>query len=191
MNFELQIGNKICNFVALYRSLSQSPDNFETFGDNFEMTLGILAQKYPFWITAIGDFNAKSTNWYNKDKTTFEGNTIDNITSQLGLHQLINEPTHILQNSSSCIDLLSGSQPNFVIESGAHSFLHSSCHHQNVFAKLDLEICYIPPYSRQIWHFKEAETDPIRTALNYFKELFRTQMIRRKFVSSINLFITF
>ena len=191
MSFELQIGNKICNFVALYRSPSQSPDDLETFGDNFKMTLGILAQKYPFWITAIGGFNAKSTNWYNKDKTTFEGNTIDNITSQLGLHQLINEPTHILQNSSSCVDLFSPSQPNFVIESGAHSFLHSSSHHQIVFAKLDLEICYPPPYSRQVWYFKEAETDLIRAALNYFKELFRTKMLTRKFVSSINLFITF
>ena len=38
-------------------------------------------------MTAIGDFNAKFKNWQNKDKTTFEGNTIDNTTSQLGLHQ--------------------------------------------------------------------------------------------------------
>ena len=47
------------------------------------MILEILAQKHPFMITAIGDFNAKPTNWYNKDKATFEGSTTDNITSQL------------------------------------------------------------------------------------------------------------
>ena len=70
------------------------------------MTLEILTQKNPFVITAFGDFNTKSTNWYNKDETSFEGNTIENITSQLGLHQLFNELTHILQNSSSCIDLI-------------------------------------------------------------------------------------
>ena len=39
LSFELQIGDKICNFVALYRSPSQSQDDFETFADNFEMTL--------------------------------------------------------------------------------------------------------------------------------------------------------
>ena len=100
MSFELQIGDKICNFVALYRSPSQSQDDFETFADNSEMTLELLAQKNPFLLTAIGDFNAKSSNWYNKDKTSFEGNTIENATSQLGLHQIINEPTHILPNSS-------------------------------------------------------------------------------------------
>ena len=95
LSFELQISDKICNFLALYRFSSQSQDNFETFADNFETTLGILAQKNPFLVTAIGDSNANFTNWYNKGKTTFEGNTIENITSQLGLHQLINGPIYI------------------------------------------------------------------------------------------------
>ena len=74
LSFELQIGDKICNFLALYRSPSQSQGDFETFADNFEMTLELLAQKNPFLLTAIGDFNAKSSNWYNKDKTSFKGN---------------------------------------------------------------------------------------------------------------------
>ena len=39
----MQAGDKICNFVALYRSPSESQDNFETF-DIFEMTLEILAK---------------------------------------------------------------------------------------------------------------------------------------------------
>ena len=72
LSFELQIGDKICNFVALYRSPNQSKDDFEIFVDNFEMTLELLAQKNPFLLTAIGDFNAKSSNRYNKDKTSFE-----------------------------------------------------------------------------------------------------------------------
>ena len=47
LNYNL--GDKIFNFVAFYRFLSQSQDNFETFGDNLEMTLEILAQKISFW----------------------------------------------------------------------------------------------------------------------------------------------
>ena len=88
-SLKFQIGDKICNFVALYRSPSQSQDDFETFADNFEMTLHFNAKKCVL-ITAIGDFNAKSTTWYKKEKTSFGCNTIDNITPQLGLHQLIN-----------------------------------------------------------------------------------------------------
>ena len=46
LSFELQIGDKICNIVTLYRSPSQSQDDFETFTDNFEMTLEILAKSF-------------------------------------------------------------------------------------------------------------------------------------------------
>ena len=95
LTLELNVGGKTCNFVVLHRSLSQSQDEFENFSDNFEMTLGILAQKNPFLMTKIGDFNAKSKNWYSQDKTSFEGKTIESITSQFGLYQLINEPTHL------------------------------------------------------------------------------------------------
>ena len=63
LTLELTVGDKTCNFVVLYRSPSQSQDEFETFSDNFEMTLDILAQKNPFLMTTIGDFNAKSKNW--------------------------------------------------------------------------------------------------------------------------------
>ena len=63
LSLELQIGDKICNLVALNRSPIQSQDDFETFADNTEMTLEVLAQKNPFHITAIGDFNAKFKNW--------------------------------------------------------------------------------------------------------------------------------
>ena len=80
LNFELKIGNKSCNFIVLYRSSSQSQDDLET-SDNFEMTLETLAQKSSFLTTIIGDLNAKSCNWYNHDKTSFEGSTIESITS--------------------------------------------------------------------------------------------------------------
>ena len=48
LTFELEVGDKICNFVVLYRSPIQSQDEFET-SDNIEMTLDILAQKNPFF----------------------------------------------------------------------------------------------------------------------------------------------
>ena len=83
-------------------------------------------------IVILGDFNAKSSNWYKDDKTTYEGSKVEAITSQFGLKHLIQEPTHILSNTSSCIDLVFTSQPNLVTESGAHSPLHENCHHRLV-----------------------------------------------------------
>ena len=73
-------------------------------------------------MVAFGDFNAKSSNWYNKDITSDEGRKIEAATSQYGY-------------STSCIDLIFNSQPNLLIESGVHPSLHPNCHHQIVFAK--------------------------------------------------------
>ena len=53
-------------------------------------------------MVALGDFNVKSSNWYNKDITSNVGRKIEAITLQNGLYQEINEMTQILNNSSSC-----------------------------------------------------------------------------------------
>ena len=45
-------------------------------------------------MVAPGDFNAKSSNWYNEDISN-EGRKIETVTSGNGLHQKINEPTII------------------------------------------------------------------------------------------------
>ena len=128
------------------------------------MTSETLAQKRSFLTSIIGDFITKSCNWYSYDKTSLGGSAIQNITSQFGLHQLINEPTHLLQNSSSCIDLIFTSQPNIIVE----PFLYLNCHHQIIFAKFDLKIYYPPPYLRDIWHYKEANTDLIERTISNF-----------------------
>ena len=89
-------------------------------------------------------------------------------TSQFGLSQIINEATHILEASSSCIDLIFTTQPNLMVESGVHSSLHANCHHQLVFAKFSLQIYYPPPYPREIWHYKQANSELIRRAISNF-----------------------
>ena len=77
--FDLPIGDKICSFISLYRSSNQSSVNFVSFLDNFELTLGTLAQKNPFFIVALGDFNAQSSSWYNKDITSNEGRKFEAV----------------------------------------------------------------------------------------------------------------
>ena len=140
----------MCSFLCLYRSPSQTRDIFETFADNFELTLDSIINKNPFLFVALGDINAKTTNWYNNDINSYAGLKIDTITSQFGLQQIINESTYLTLNSSSCIDLIFKSQPNLLMESGVHSSLHPNCQHQIVFAKINLKIHYPPPYEREI-----------------------------------------
>ena len=98
----------------------------------------------------IGDFNAKSCDWSTNDTTTPEGAQLDAVTSFYGMKLLISEPTHILQQSSSCIDLIFPNQLNIVMDSGVDSSRHSKCHHEIIYSKLNLKIEYSPLYIRKI-----------------------------------------
>ena len=64
INFEMKIGEKLCNFVALYRSPSQSKDEFETFAKNRELNLDKIYLNSSSLTVVLGDFNAKSNLWY-------------------------------------------------------------------------------------------------------------------------------
>ena len=93
MRFELMVGDKPCNFIALYRSSSQSQDQFESFKENLELNLESAVQNNPFLVVLFGDFNAKSNDWWKNDITTIKGKAIETISPQSGLHQVINKPT--------------------------------------------------------------------------------------------------
>ena len=73
INFELNSSGKICNFISLCRSPSQTQNEFEKFIDNLELNLETLCENNPLVIVLIGDLNAKSKNWYSHDKTSHEG----------------------------------------------------------------------------------------------------------------------
>ena len=87
INFEIRIGGKLCSFLCLYRLPSQTRDIFETFAVNFELTLDSIMNKTPFLIVALGDFSAKTTNWYKNDINSFDGLKIDAITSHFDLQK--------------------------------------------------------------------------------------------------------
>ena len=113
--FKLKIGDKTCGFLSLYRSPSQSQDEFESFPENLELNLQNLVRKNSFLVVTIGDCNAKSSNWFCQGKTNFERDAIENLTPQFGLHQVIKEQTHILDTSTSCIAQIFTLQPNLII----------------------------------------------------------------------------
>ena len=104
---------------------------------NLELNLDSVMVNDPFLTFVLVDFNAKLSLWYNSNITTYEDSKMDNdVTSQFGLQQIIPEPTHILSDFSSCIDLIFSTQPNLVLGSGNHSLLHANCHHHITFLKI-------------------------------------------------------
>ena len=115
---EISINNKKGYVASLYRSPSQTPDECDSFINDFEEFMIDSYSRKADFVLMIGDFNAKSCDWSINDTTTPQGAQLDSITSLYGMKQLISEPTHILQQSSSCIDLIFTNQPNIVMDSG-------------------------------------------------------------------------
>ena len=100
INLEPTIVDNVCNFIILYRSPSQTHDDFEI--NNKKINKKILLT------VPLVDFNAKSQTWCKSDKTS----KLDILKCSHGLYELINEPTHLLDSFSSCIDLAFTSQAN-------------------------------------------------------------------------------
>ena len=139
------------DFVTLSKSPNQTTDEFDLFLLNLEKVIVDISSRNTHFLLITGDFNGKSRNWSTNDTTAGEGAHLDSLITLYGLNQLIKEPTHVLEHTSSCIDLISTNQANLIRDPGIHPTLHSKCHYQNILSKLNLKTEY---YSR-------AETDLI------------------------------
>ena len=43
-----------------------------------------------------GDFNCRSAQWWEFDAENYEGQLLESIAAETGLHQMISEPTHLI-----------------------------------------------------------------------------------------------
>lgn len=168
INFHLIIDDKVCYCIKFYQPPSQSHCKFNSFIRNPELNLDKVANYILFLIVELGDLNAKSLNWCSNNKSYCEGAKIHTLASQIGLHQIIKNPTPMLDNSSFYIDLIFTSKLNFVAKSGVHISLHANCRHQIIFAKFNLKIYHLPPYERVVWYYQHAKTDHTKKAIYVF-----------------------
>ena len=141
---------------VVYRSPSQDSFEFENFLPNFEKALSDTTSCDSLFPIILGDFNARSSIWSTRDKTTTEGTQFESLTTVHGFHQLISQPT------ASSIDLIFTDQPNLIVDNGVHPSLHSNCHHQITYCKLNLSIEYPPPYERLVWDYNRANVEGIK-----------------------------
>ena len=120
----------------------------------------------PLAMFFTGDFNAHSQFW---GHTTDEGTNIEELFTNLGLSQLISEPTHFeAHRNPLCIDLLVTDQPNIILDSGTRASLDSYCHHQIIYCKVNFKILPPLPFERKIWHYNRADLAAIKRSMTNF-----------------------
>ena len=189
---EVNLKGQLGFIIISYHSPSQTSSQFDDFLSNFEKLFDNVQIFQPAFAVILGDFNAQSKSWWSDNSTTMEGTRLDSLVSTHGFHQLISEPTHILQNLLSCIDLIFIDQPSLVVDSGVHPTLHENCHHQITYCKLNLKIIYPPPYECLVWYFKRTDVNAITTVINQvdWKFTFSCKNVHQQ-VFSMKLLLTF
>ena len=80
LTLEVSINNKTGYIILLYRSPSQTSDEFDSFITNLEKIVVDISRGNLHFLLLIGDFNAKSSNWSSNDATTAEGAQLDYFT---------------------------------------------------------------------------------------------------------------
>ena len=92
---EMSYNNKKVIASVIYRSPTQSNDEFGSFLSNFEIFSNDINKRKLSLPVVTGNLNSRSCSWWSKDTDTIERWKVFSLTSSNGLSQLINEPTNI------------------------------------------------------------------------------------------------
>ena len=149
----------------MYRSPSQTQDEFEEFCIDLNLLLSNANDVNATLSVITDDFNTKLSRWWSLDKDNVEEHEINFLTSAWGYSQLINKPTHVTKESSSCIDLIFALSPNLIRETGVELSNFEKCHHNLISGIINFKVPLPPPYLREVWDYKNANVNHIQSAV--------------------------
>ena len=92
---EIHIERKKIILVAIYRIPSQNNEQFGNFCDRLQLVITRIRRERPRALILTGDFNCRSSQWWEEDVEHPEGTALDELIETNNLCQLINEPTNI------------------------------------------------------------------------------------------------
>lgn len=87
---EIKLNRKSIILSTLYRSPSQSSEEFENLLFKVWKQFTIITSKKPFLTCILGDFNVEWSRWCENDKSSPKGLQVECLTSYHGLTPVIN-----------------------------------------------------------------------------------------------------
>ena len=94
--YEIQLNRKKYFFAVVYRSPSQDQSQFDNFTISFELMLSKMHAENPFCVIITGDFNCRSTQWWDNDIENNEGKLFEPFSSDLQSGTKLKALCHIL-----------------------------------------------------------------------------------------------
>ena len=157
--------NAFLTFSTVSKSKSAQIENFCT---NLDFLIDNINNELPIVSVITGDFNAKRSKWCNKDITNSVGRKTNSLTSSAGYKQSINKPTHIVNNSFSCIDLIYCNNQNLFSNCGVGLSIFEKCHHNIIFGKNNIHMPHPPSYVRDVWNYSKVNIKNIKKSYSNF-----------------------
>ena len=168
MCIEVRYGENNSNKVFMclcYRPPGQNADDISNFIIDVQTCLDQMYSEKPDCVVLTGDFNDRAVIFYEDHQTSELGNKLRDLVVCNNLFQLIDQPTHFTQTSAYILDLMITDSPGYVCESGTLLPI-SELHHVPVFAKFTFQK-YVPPsFSRQVWHYNNADWEALNSDLS-------------------------
>ena len=125
----------------------------------------------PYCFAVNGDFNVKSSKWWNLDKDTPEGLDIDYIMCTSGYNQIIDQATDITKASSSCINMIFTTHLYLIKESSVKMSIFDKCHHNVILDKSCFKIPLPPPYLRKVWDYENVNVENIQQSIAFIDKV--------------------
>ena len=125
---EIIVNKEICFLRCLYRSPNQNQEQFESFCENLIDVLSGINNQQPACSILV-------------DKDSKAGQDIDTFTTTSGYTQIIGQPTHIVNDTLSCIDLLFTTYSKLLSDVGVKQTIYDKCHHNIIYRSINL---YMP-----------------------------------------------
>ena len=154
--------------TCIYLSPSQNQDEFKNFCTSFYILLSNINDELPLCSIVTGDFNARCSSWWKNDITNLEGQELDSLTLSAGYNQIIDKPTHVINTSMSCIDLIFCTNQSVISNHGVDVSIFGKCHHNIIYSKTNIRVPLPPTYVREVWDYEKANIEDIKKAISNF-----------------------
>ena len=150
---EVKLKRKTVLFGLFYRPPSSTHD----IDDKIEQSLDLASENNAFDIIVAGDFNLNYLDNLGRNK-------VFSLFSQFNLSQIINEPTHFTETSSSLIDLIFTKDTSNIALSGVgEAFLEQNVrYHCPVFGIFKYDKPKHQCYKRKIWKYDNGNFELLK-----------------------------
>ena len=132
--------------TCIYCSPGQNRDEFQNFYANFHTPLNNINDKFPICSFVTGDFNAPNSRWWKNDIINSVVLELDSLTLSAWYTQIIDKPTHGLNRSMSCIDLIFCTNLNVISKHGVDVSIFDKCHNDIIYGKINIHVPLPPIY---------------------------------------------